>query len=228
MNVAATSIELMKMYLGLGMEDQESKNILISMQLDWQQRIKNKTMHVSTTMVKDSQWNAIRAVTTIHADLPQIVELLIDDNRITEFDDMVDVVVPLIKVDTRTAIRRICCKAIWPTAPRDFIVCTTWTELEDGSVMVCSRSVTDEVFNQQKGYVRGFVNVSGYYVQRRSSLAENDPSYADCPINGCKITLTAHTELGGYLPSSVINMLSTSAPLKILTAIDGIVSSVKK
>ena len=228
MNVASTSIALMKIYLGLGMEEQESKNILASMQLDWQQRTRTKTMNISTTMVKDSTWNAIRAITTMHSDIKQIVDLLIDDNRINEFDDMVDFIVPLVNVDARTAIRRIVCKPIWPTAPRDFIVCTTYTELEDGSVMVCSRSVTDEVFSQQKGYVRGFVNVSGYYIQRQSSLAENDPSYADCPVNGCKITLTAHTELGGFLPSSVINMLSTGAPLKILTAVDGIVSSKQK
>jgi hypothetical protein len=41
-------------------------------------------------------------------------------------------------------------------------------------------------------------------------------------VGGCKVTLTAHTELGGILPSSVINMLSTTAPMKILTAINAV------
>ena len=38
-----------------------------------------------------------------------------------------------------------------------------------------------------------------------------------------KVTLVAHTELGGSLPASVINMLSTQAPVKMLAAIGVIV-----
>ena len=82
-----------------------------------------------------------------------------DDSRISEYDDMFDSYHHLVKVDDHTAIRRVCCKAIWPTAPRDFVVCTTWTKLEDGSILVCSRSAPDEVFGHQKGFVRGFLNI---------------------------------------------------------------------
>ena len=196
-----------------------------------------------------------------------------DDSRIAEYDDMFDSCHHVVKVDDHTAIRRMCCKAIWPTAPRDFLVCTTWTKLEDGSIMVCSRSAPDDISPTQKGYVRGFLNIrfvlsfcivvmfeifpsfvsrslskyvnpintfltipflvfiflflriSGYYIQPYDTLSTAEQTTTDCPVDGCKVTLTAHTELGGNLPSSVINMLSTAAPMKMLSAIGELVAS---
>ena len=166
--LAEQSICLMKDYLGLLSSaprlSSTNEGSSISSPLDWQIRVQKDQMTVSSATVPGSQWHAICAKKTIAANKDVIFSLLLDDNRITEFDDMVDVVVPLIKVDTRTAIRRICCKAIWPTAPRDFIVCTTWTELEDGSVMVCSRSAPNDVMSTQKGYVRGFVNIRYVFI----------------------------------------------------------------
>jgi len=125
-------------------------------------------------------------------------------------------------VDDRIAVRRVCCKPVWPTTPRDFIACTTWVDLADGSALVCTRSAPDTIYAPQKGYVRGILNISGYHIQPRAALDPSDPYYATCPVGGCKVTLTAHTELGGILPSSVINMLSTTAPMKILTAINAV------
>jgi START domain len=110
-------------------------------------------------------------------------------------------------------------KAIWPTAPRDFIACTTWTELDDGSIMVATRSAPDELCPQVKGYVRGTIQLSGYWIQPHETL-KGDPSV---PPGHIKVTLTAHTELGGTLPVSVINMLATAAPLKLLSALGDLV-----
>lgn len=52
---------------------------------------------------------------------------------------------------------------------------------------------------------------------------KGDAEASKQPPGSCKVTLTAHTELGGTLPSSVINMLSTAAPLKMMSAISEIV-----
>lgn len=216
LEIAVTSIRMMKVYLGL---ESDVTSLGTSLSLDWQQRVAKKNLTVSSTMVAGSNWQAVRAITTIAAEKDVILALLSNDCRMGEFDDMFDFITPLVKVDARTAIRRICFKPVWPTAPRDFLVCTSWTELEDGSMLLCSRSAPDDVLSQQKGYVRGFIRISGYYIQPRSVLKSTDPFYADCPLDGCKVTLTAHTELGGTLPSSVINMLSTAAPMKMLTTI---------
>lgn len=110
-------------------------------------------------------------------------------------------------------------KAIWPTAPRDFLACTTWRELDDGSILITTRSAPDSLFPQQKGFVRGFLHISGYWIQPHDSL-KNDFSV---PPGHCRVTLTAHSELGGTLPVSIINMLATAAPMKLLAAVDEVV-----
>ena len=118
-------------------------------------------------------------------------------------------------------------KAIWPTAPREFLLCSTYEELPDGTLLVCTRSpdpeVGEDILSPADGYVRGRLQISGYYIEPYATLQQP----GDVPPDGCRITLTAHSELGGTLPSSVINMLSTAAPLKILQQIAKILESKK-
>ncbi len=109
-------------------------------------------------------------------------------------------------------------KAIWPTAPRDFLALTTWREMDDGSILVTTRSAPDTLCPQQGSFVRGFLHISGYWIQPCESL-KNDTAVLP---GHCRVTLVAHTELGGTLPVSIINMLATSAPMKLLTAVEEI------
>ena len=133
------------------------------------------------------------------------------------------------QIDAKTVIRRLCFKEVWPTAPRDFVVCASWQQMADGSVLIVSRSVPDTLCAQEKPYVRGFLQVSGYLLQPYDA-DRPIPLQLTCATGGflapgeCKVTLLNHTELGGTLPASVINVLSTSAPLKILSSLSAIVS----
>lgn len=118
-----------------------------------------------------------------------------------------------------TAIRHVMFKGIWPTAPRDFIICTTWSELSDGSILISSRSAWNELLSIQKNhrenttnnneYVRGYLNISGYHII---------PCHGDNE-KGCDIVMCAHSDLGGTLPVGIINMLAFAAPVKMLAAI---------
>lgn len=103
-------------------------------------------------------------------------------------------------------------KAIWPTAPRDFLVCTTWNELDDGTILISSRSAWNELYPPENGYVRGFLNISGYHITPCHGHGQGDEQ-------GCSITMCAHSDLGGTLPIGIINMLAFSAPIKMLAAI---------
>ena len=165
---------------------------------------------------------------------------MIDDKRISEFDDMFDYSKYLLNIDERTRVRRLAFKPIWPTSPRDFVIGTTWTELKNGSILIVSRSVPN-VMGEESGYVRGNVQISGYLIQPQhtnntevhtsqnhdNSTNTNGAAAAvlppKSPIQKCKITLCTHTELGGSLPSSIVNMLATGAPVKILDSIRNIV-----
>ncbi len=132
------------------------------------------------------------------------------------------------RLDANTVIQRLCFKEIWPTAPRDFVVCASWRQNSDGTISIVSRSVPDTFCAQAKGYVRGFVQVSGYLLEPYDETRPISVPLS-CAIKGvlspgeCKVTLLNHTELGGTLPSSVINALATGAPVKILQSLAALV-----
>lgn len=196
----------------------------LGLALNWQLRVAKQGVTVWTSPVNvhaggpgGGQWQAIKAEKLIHADKVQILKLLTDDSRLKEYDDMLDFTQFISAVDGCTVIKRVAFKGIWPTAPRDFVTLSTWHENEDGSLCVASRSAEECVSqcSPRKGFVRGFVHVSGYYIQPQ-------PQSQSQSQRCCKVTLIAHTELGGTLPVSIINMLATSAPIKLLLAIDAI------
>ena len=107
-------------------------------------------------------------------------------------------------------------KGVWPTAPRDFLVLTTSYESTDGSIVINSKSAPDDFCppNPSEIFVRGNIVVSGYEIKPNKESRKE-----------CMLTLIAHTELGGTLPASIINMLSATAPFKMLLAIRDMMSS---
>ena len=130
------------------------------------------------------------------------------------------IVQPVLRIDENTAIRHMSFKGIWPTAPRDFVLCTTMVcdeKSEDKTrSFVTSISAWPDLLPLQRGYVRGTLLISGYVME----AVEGNP-------NSTRITMCAHSDLGGQLPSSIINALSVNAPIKILTAISEILRSKK-
>jgi len=228
--LAFEALRKFRLYLGL---DPSRAAHVSEMGVDWQLKVAKPSINVFTTMIAGNSWQAIKAVTVMRADKMSIVKLLTNDSRLGEYDDMFDFATFISKVDDETSIRRICFKGVWPTAPRDFVLCTTWQEQQDGTVFIASMSADDSLCAPQKGYVRGSIQISGYFIEPYSasravtvelcsSLSAPALSTAISP-GECKVTLVAHTELGGSLPASVINMLSTQAPVKMLAAIGDIV-----
>ena len=203
--LAKEAEELMLSYIG-----RQAKNLIT---FDWVNKYNKKGVDVYTSVVAGSAWQALQATCMMKAYKYDILDILMDDNRIGEYDDMYDFSTMINQSDDgKIRLRRVCTKAIWPTAPRDFLICTSTTELNDGSIIVFSRSAPDSLYPQQKGFVRGFFKISGYWIQE----TEIDHT--------CKITLTSHIELGGNVPAKVINMLALAAPCKMLIAIKEIVT----
>jgi hypothetical protein len=60
--------------------------------LEWHHRATKKKTTVETSMVPGSSWHAIKATTVIDAKKASILQLLISDERMSEFDDMIDFV----------------------------------------------------------------------------------------------------------------------------------------
>lgn len=159
---------------------------------------------------------------------------------------------PVLRVDASTSIRHMSFKGVWPTAPRDFVLCTTLTcdeEAQEGEGQsqksdeneslsesmneegesqnnkkknekkktrsyVTSISAWNDLLPPQRGFVRATLMISGYVI-------EAVPGRPHC----ARVTMCAHSDLGGQLPSSLINALSVNAPIKILTAISEVLRS---
>eukprot|EP01038_Epipyxis_sp_PR26KG_P012645 gene12645-16953_t len=216
--IADEALSKIRLYLGID----ETRNESIELGLDWQLKVNKNNVTIHSSMVNNNNWQAIKAVTTICANKYKLVQLLVDDSRMGEYDDMFDYHKFLFKVDENTNVRRVCFKAVWPTAPRDFVICSTWHENPDGSILIATTSVPDEMCPPEKSFVRGSIQISGYHIQPYESLGEADRDGVNA--GECRLTLAAHTELGGSLPASVINVLSTGAPVKIFAAIKDIIS----
>ena len=85
---------------------------------------------------------------------------------------------------------------------------STWYEDAHGTVHFVTRSTSDEFFPPTDDYVRGNIVLTGYQIRSHA----RKPKWVD-------VTLVAHTELGGTIPSTIVNMLVATAPYKILSGI---------
>lgn len=80
----STSIDMFLDYLG------ERKTCTSPVNLTWVNKVFKNNISVDSAMVESSTWQAIRATTYIDADKYAIQQLLFDNNRTAEFDDMFD------------------------------------------------------------------------------------------------------------------------------------------
>jgi len=87
------------------------------------------------------------------------------------------------------------------------------------SLFMATRSPqhADSLHPDVSGFVRGFIQVSGYWIKPLP------PRDGETDSSDVEITLAAHTELGGSVPSSVVNALASTAPFKVLSTIKDIV-----
>lgn len=184
--------------------------------LVWQIRSKRDDMTLYKTMVPGSTWQLIKCSCYMNFKKEPIQQLLSDDSRLGLYDDMFDYCTYLHSSDPFTNVRRMCFKPVWPTSPRDFVVATTTYHMADGSALLATRSQSG-IMDEQAGYVRGRLHVSGFLIVPCSLLPE-DPVAGTVP-DGCRVTLVVHIDLGGNLPSGPLNYFTMNAPLRLLSRV---------
>src|SRR3546814_12224711 len=91
---------------------------------------------------------------------------------------------------------------------RDFILLTTWCRLEDGTYLIASRSVPNDVWPADPLYVRGNVLVSGYHIAPLKGNPEET-----------ELTLVVHADLVGTLPRQMVEALLNTLPLDVIAKI---------
>ena len=143
------AVKMIQVYLGILEDD-------MGLGLQWEEKVKNKDVTVYGTPVNGSDWNAIKGITDMKVDMDGILNLIMNDDRTKEYDQMFDKYTFFCDVDDKTRVRLFQMSGIWPTAPREFVVLSTRKSLPDGSCLVCTRSPKNnlEIQEQTKGYVR--------------------------------------------------------------------------
>lgn len=179
---------------------------------NWVLRSTKGNITVHSSDVPDSTWQATKTDCIIKASKHRICQLITDDTRTCEYDDGVDGYEMLQRVDPQTAIRHYKFKPIWPTAPRDAAMVTTWEELENGSILISTVSMPDDYCPPVQNFVRLKLLSSG------ALLRPIDEKHG----GGTAVTFITHADLGGSVPSFIINMLGTGAPIKNMTNVQRI------
>ncbi len=153
----------------------------------------------------------------------ELLSLLIDDERISEYDNLFDKVLFMKRLNDRTVVRRSCYRAIWPTRPRDFVIKTTWEEFADGSVVIGTHSVVHPDFPPSPTYTRGKIFMCGYVIVPQCQEEYSAGPYSPLRQQCSEITIYAHTDLGGNLPATIVNRLSKKPAYRVLRKIQKMV-----
>lgn len=168
--------------------------------------------------VDGDAWSPFKASRVIAATMQTIQDALLDPTLLLQLDDMMESAHVLKTVDAhgKLSLRHVLTKGLFPVAAREFVIVTYATTLPDGGLVIASRSIALEGVPVLDGAVRAVNVVSGYIIKELA------------PVDGqpqCQVTLVAHADLQGYIPATVVNMLGTSATIKILTNLQTLVET---
>ena len=200
------SRRLFKIYLGL--------KRIEGLNFNWVWKIDKNGVIVHTATVEGSNWLAVKSDSICKADKYTICNLLVDDSRTTEYDNGVDGYEVIYRFDHKSCIRRYWYKAVWPVAARDFVTMTCWTELNDGCIMISTVSPPPNWYpakecKNNKDTVRAIIFSSGAFIRPLD----------DSVGGGCAITFVTHCDVGGSVPSSLLNMMIVGTPVRTMTKV---------
>jgi hypothetical protein len=159
--------------------------------------------------VEGSEWSPFRVKMAVGASKQAIQTALLDTEVLLKLDEMTEQMVVLHTADAegKVTLRHFTSKGMFPIAGREFVLVTYATDLPDGRVAIASRSIELDDVEPFEGYVRGRNIITGYLIEEKKD--EDGSVY-------CEVTLLAHADLAGYIPASIVNMLGTSATVKVL------------
>ncbi|OQR93554.1 hypothetical protein THRCLA_08426 [Thraustotheca clavata] len=167
----------------------------------WGEAKMSHGVKVSKGVVAGNPWNCIKATAVVECSAKFLADKLNDPNEMSTFDEMTDNC-RVIEVNGVTSVRYVQAKPVFPTTARDFLVVTAMEERGD-VIAIGTKSIKHPAVPEDPLFVRALTHVSGYIIR---PLGEHK----------CEVTLIVHMDLGGHMPPAVINLLSSSSPVKLL------------
>lgn len=158
-------------------------------------------------MAPDNEWPCLKAVAKVKAPRQAICDLVVDPERIKDFDDSCESLSCLYKIDDNTEVRHVKGVSYTVVSARDFVVVTHVHDMPDQRMtVISSRSVEHPLDPKPSDYVRGQVYLSGYVIRSiTDELTE--------------VSLIVHLGLNGSIPPSVLYYVGEMGPKSMLTKI---------
>ncbi|CAI2164675.1 17120_t:CDS:2 [Funneliformis geosporum] len=138
-------------------------------------------------------------ITSTMENTPQTTfDLLADVRRRPEWDHMTAEAGIVEIIDESTRVQYVKMKAVFPTSARDVVTIGYTTQLEDGRMVMVNRSIEHRLCPEKPGIVRIEAGCAGVVVE----------PIKDQP-NKCHVTQIADANPKGWIPKSVISLVST-------------------
>ncbi|RKO83960.1 hypothetical protein BDK51DRAFT_48540 [Blyttiomyces helicus] len=143
-----------------------------------------------------------RNVIYLQATPEEAFDLMADIERRPEWDDICQEGKIVEQVSNSTVIQYFRTRGLWPTAPRDALVLAFTRPLEDGRYLNVTKSIPSHpAYESKAGDVRMLAHIAGQVVGP-------DPEGRE---RMCKIVQVVNGDLGGWLPKSVVALVTTQA-----------------
>jgi len=171
-------------------------------QTNWELRADKDGIKVYSSEFPDSKIKAIRVIGEFNATPTQLAAVVMDVNTATEWVD---------RLKSSTLIKRVSANELyyyaevnlpWPAANRDFVAHLTATQDPDTKVVVVDGPAVDGFMPVKKGVVR-IENSIGRWI------------ITPIGANRVRVEYSIHVDPGGSLPSWLVNMFATDAPVQI-------------
>jgi ribosome-associated toxin RatA of RatAB toxin-antitoxin module len=171
-------------------------------QSDWKLSTEKEGIKVYTSQVPDSKVKAIKVNADFNATATQFVALIMDVNSAPEWVYHVKSCIVVKQVSPSELYYYSEVNLPWPAANRDFVAHLTVSQNPDTKVVTIDGPAVQGLVPVKKGVVR---------------VTDSNGKWTITPIgaNQVKVEYSIHVDPGGSLPSWLVNMFATEAPMKI-------------
>jgi len=176
----------------------------LEVEKDWQFVKEQNGVRVSSSSKPGSGGAQImRGDADLECSMDEFLALMKSIERRKEWDVLVELCRMMEQIDDRSFFIYLLFKTQWPVYPRDLVVFGSSKDLEDGRVIVIGISSKHEKCPEVSGVVRAQLVLSANILKAKTTRSEP----------GCSVVYLAEINLNGWIPYSVMNRVSTEAPM---------------
>ena len=191
------------------------EGMLKEMQEEFTPSYESNGIKISLRTIEGQSLNSNKGECRITGDKDTILAIFSDVSKRVEWDTMLNRIEIIEEIGEATEKHRCCVVYALYNSPsmfvsnRDFVFLVECFEGDDGTLNICSKSVTHEKCPEVQGVVRGTIASAGYCFKS----ANPEKTEWDC-------TYITTLDLGGSLPYAIMRLVNRDQPMHLATLRD--------